>query len=371
MTIPQQFDDIRPYEPDELQEAYSRMLAEPQFRSVLAQVMPHVPMEALVARIRSCRTSIDFQEALCYPFLKQLVADTADGCTADFSAIDVRNSRYTFVSNHRDIVLDSAFLSVMLLDAQAGTTCEIGIGDNLLSLPWVRDLVRVTKSFIVKRGLPPRETLMASRTLAEYIHYVRTVKNDNVWIAQREGRAKNADDRTQPAVLKMMAMGGSGSVVERLKSLCIVPLAISYEYDPCDYLKAREMQLKRDVEGWKKSAADDVHSMRTGILGQKGHIHYQAAPCINAWLDTLDPDTPKTEIFDIVAQHIDREIHRNYRIYPYPQLDDYITARIDPHAQQDDGGGEAVDKAIIHERMREMYTNPTINHQNACADEPQ
>ena len=240
----------------------------------------------------------------------------------DCQAIDTRR-RYTFVSNHRDIVLDSALLDVLLIDAGFTTTCEIAIGDNLLSLPWVKDLVRVNKSFIVERSLQPRQMLVASRRLSEYMHYAIGRKNENIWIAQREGRAKDSDDRTQPAILKMMAMGGEGSAVERLMQLHIVPLAISYEFDPCDYLKAAEFQLKRDVEGWKKSPQDDVHSMRTGIMGYKGRIHYQCAPCIDDYLAALSADIPKTEVFDVIASHIDEQIHRNYRLYPsnYVALD--------------------------------------------------
>ena len=176
--------------------------------------------------------------------------------------------------------------------------------------------MRINKSFIVERSLGIREMLAASKRLSEYMHYVINVKHDNVWIAQREGRAKDSDDRTQPSILKMMAMGGEGTVVERLKQLHIVPLSISYEYDPCDYLKAREFQLKRDVPGWKKTRQDDVESMRTGIMGYKGRVHYHCAPCIDEWLDTLPPDMPKGELFDTVAAHIDSEIHRNYRLYP-------------------------------------------------------
>ena len=132
------------------------------------------------------------------------------------------------------------------------TTCEIAIGDNLLSQDWVRDLVRINKSFTVERALHSVEMLRASKRMSEYIHFAVAEKNENIWIAQRQGRAKNSNDLTQPAILKMMAMGGEGSIIDRLKQLHLVPLTISYEYDPCDYLKAREYQLRRDVPYWKK-----------------------------------------------------------------------------------------------------------------------
>ncbi len=315
MTIPSAFDSIRPYEPEELPQVFEKLLADEQFQQVLHFLYPGVPLETIAETTRQCKSNLDFQKTFCYHFLKELLDKVSTGCDMNTQHIDTTR-RYTFVSNHRDIVLDSALLDVLLFDAGFDTTCEIAIGDNLLAAPWIKDLVRVNKSFIVERSLGMREMLIASKRLSEYMHFVIGQKNDNIWIAQREGRAKDSDDRTQPAILKMMAMGGEGSNIERLKQLHIVPLSISYEYDPCDYLKAQEFQLRRDIADWKKSKDDDLLSMKTGILGYKGRIHYHCAPCIDKWLDTLSPDIPKTEVFDVIAAHIDEEIHRNYRIYP-------------------------------------------------------
>ena len=307
------FDEIRPYHPEELPEVYERLLADKQFLAVLPYVLPDVPVEQVATLMRGCKTNLEFQKTFCYGFLKQLLAKASTGCDMDISAID-NQRRYTFVSNHRDIVLDSALLDMLLIDANFSTTCEIAIGDNLLSLPWVRDLVRVNKSFIVQRSLPPRQMLLASRELSDYMHYAISEKNENIWIAQREGRAKDSDDRTQPAILKMMAMGGEGTTLERLEALHIVPLAISYEYDPCDYLKARELWCRHEDPAFRKTANDDVVSMRTGIMGYKGAIHYHCAPCIDDYLQTLG-DVPKGELFDTVAAHIDRQIHLHYRLF--------------------------------------------------------
>ena len=270
MKIPEKFDSIRSYEPEELQQVYQRLIADEQFKAVVGKVFPQIPFEALAAKLKQCTTNLDFQIAFCYPFLKDLLSKASKGCDIDISAID-NSRRYTFVSNHRDIVLDSALLDVMLIDSGFKTTCEIAIGDNLLAAPWIEDLVRVNKSFIVKRSAGIREMLINSRTMAEYMNLVINDKHDNIWIAQREGRAKDSDDRTQESIIKMMAMGGNGSVTERLQQLHIVPVAISYEYDPCDWLKAQEFQLKRDVEGWKKTKADDVLSMQTGKIG-RAHV---------------------------------------------------------------------------------------------------
>lgn len=377
------YDAIRPFEPEELPEAYDRLLADGQFRAVLAAAVPGVPFEALAGEVRKCKSCLDFQVKFCYGFLKRLVKTASDGCDMDCSAVD-RASRYTFVSNHRDIVLDSALLDMLLIDAGFGTTCEIAIGDNLLAAPWIKDLVRLNKSFIVERSAGLREMLASSKRMADYMHYVIARKHDNIWIAQREGRAKDSDDRTQPSVLKMMAMGGDGSAIDRLRQLHIVPLAISYEYDPCDYLKAMEFQLRRDVPGWKKTKADDVMSMQTGIMGRKGRIHYHCSACIDAFLDTLDPAMPKGELFDTVARHIDRAIHSNYRLYagnyvaadtlwPGEGYGEHFT-EAERRVFEDYVGGqlarielEGKDEPFLRECILRMYANPVRNNRAALA----
>ena len=377
MKIPEQFDPIRPFEPDELPDVFDRLLQNEQFSSVLAYFYPDVPKEALAAKMHACKDNLDFQKTFCYGFLVQLLARLSKGCDIDIASLDT-DSRYTFISNHRDIVLDSALLDKLLIDAGFNTTCEIAIGDNLLKLPWVKDLVRVNKSFIVERALSMREMLMASKRLSEYMHFVIAEKNDNIWIAQREGRAKDSNDRTQEAILKMMVMGGEGSIIDRLKQLHLVPLAISYEYDPCDYLKAAELQARRDNPCWQKGPMDDVTSMQTGIMGYKGYIHYQCADCIDSYLDTIPADTPKTELFRLIADHIDRQIFAGYRLYPnnYVALDllHGDSAHADHYTAEDKAQFEAYlkdqldkiemegkDDAYLREQMLKMYANPAIN----------
>ncbi|MDY4891121.1 MAG: 1-acyl-sn-glycerol-3-phosphate acyltransferase [Prevotella sp.] len=383
MKVPSEFDAIRPFEPEELPEVMERLIADPQFRMVMGYVFADVPFDALAAKMRQCKDNLSFQYTFPYVFLKQLIAKASTGCDMDHSSIDL-NKRYTFISNHRDIVLDSALLDVLLFDAKCTTTCEIAIGDNLLAAPWIKDLVRVNKSFIVERSAGIREMLASSKRLSEYMHFVIAHKHENIWIAQREGRAKDSNDRTQEALLKMMAMGGEGSVADRLRQLHLVPLAISLEYDPCDWLKAREFQLKRDIEGWKKTRQDDVESMRTGIMGYKGQIHYHCAPCIDSFLDTLSADMPKGEVFAAVAQHIDMCIHANYRLYPnnFIALDklngndehaDRYTADDKARFEQYISGQLAKidipgkDEQFLMTRMLEMYANPAINHLKAIS----
>ncbi len=373
------FDAIRPFEPEELPEVFERLLGNAQFAQVVAYVFKDVPFDMLAQKMRACKTNLEFQVAFCYPFIKGLLQKASLGCDMNVDAIDMEK-RYTFVSNHRDIVLDSALLDVLLVDAGCKTTCEIAIGDNLLSLPWVKDLVRINKSFIVERSVSLRQMLLSSKRLSDYMHLVIAQKHDNVWIAQREGRAKDSNDRTQESIIKMMVMGGEGTLVERLKGLHIVPLAISYEYDPCDFLKAQEFQLKRDIADWKKGPMDDVVSMQTGIMGYKGHIHYDAAPCIDAWIDTLDPDMPKADFFKAVATHIDEEVFRRYRLYPsnYVALDELegTTAHADRYTAEQKAQFDGYiaqqmakiqlpdkDEAFLRERLLTMYANPARNQE--------
>lgn len=309
-----EFDEIRPYHDEELPQVFEELIADPMFRQVVGAVMPDVPFEAWSQKMRACKTKLDFQKAFCYGLLKKLEKEATDGVSLDYAALSA-GTAYTYISNHRDIILDSGFLSVKLVE-QGMDTVEIAIGDNLLIYPWIKKLVRVNKSFIVQRALTMRQMLAASACMSRYMHYTIGEKKQSIWIAQREGRAKDSNDRTQDSVLKMLAMGGEGDVVDRLMEMNIAPLAISYEFDPCDFLKAQEFQLKRDIADYKKTTADDLLNMQTGLFGYKGRVHFQVAPCINDELAKLDRSLPKPELFSRISALIDQRIHANYRMYP-------------------------------------------------------
>ena len=246
--------------------------------------------------------------------------------------------------------------------------------------------MRVDKAFIVQRSAGLRQMLASSTRLSRYMHYAVTVKQESIWIAQREGRAKDSNDRTQDAILKMMAMGGEGGTVERLRQLNLTPIALSYEYDPCDYLKAQEFQQKRDIEGFKKSPADDLLNMQTGIFGYKGRICFRMAACLNPWLDTLPANLPKASLFAAVAARIDHEIHKNYELYPgnYAAADllngterfatHYTAEEKDRFENYLQGQIRKVslphpDTDFLRERLLTMYANPVFNHETACHEE--
>lgn len=378
---PTAFDDIRPYHDEELPAVYEELIADPAFQKAVSSIMPGVPFEAIAQKMRSCRTKLEFQKAFCYGLLWNIVKECASGLTIDHSALPDKEKPYTYISNHRDIILDSGFLSILLLDLGMSTV-EIAIGDNLLIYPWIKKVVRINKSFIVQRALTMRQMLEASALMSNYMHYTIRDKKQSIWIAQREGRAKDSNDRTQDSVLKMLAMGGEGSVLERLAEMNIAPLSLSYEYDPCDYLKAQEFQLKRDVEGYKKSTQDDLLNMKTGLFGFKGRVHFQVAELINDDLLKLDASLPKTELFACVSALIDRKIHANYRLYPgnYVACDlldgttsfagnysaeekqifeDYIAGQLDKISIPNK------DVEFLREKLLVMYANPVINYLTA------
>ena len=389
MIVPKEFDEIRPYEPEEIQQAFNELLNDRQFALVLKGFAPWLPKSLRNGMLRMAffgvRTPLGFQKRFMKPLVKLIMRRHTDGCIFDDSKLSPRvlkaDDRFTFVSNHRDIVLDSAFLDVMLVDAGYPTTVEIGIGDNLLIYPWIKRLVRMNKAFTVRRGLTPKETLRSSQLMSRYIHFAVSEKKENIWIAQREGRAKDSDDRTQDAVLKMLAMGAPETAiafVDKLRDLNIVPLTISYEFDPCDYLKAQEFQQKRDQAGFKKSRQDDLDNMRIGIFGYKGHVVYRPAAPINTWIDEL-ADIPKTEFYKVLGERMDKEIHRNYHLYPcnYIALDELngSTQYVDHYTAADKQRFETYlqkqmakinlpekDEPFLRERMLTMYANPLVNH---------
>lgn len=368
------FDDIRPYGPGEVRPAVESLLHDRQFMTMLRGFIP-LPKPLIRFIIRALfigvDTPLDFQLRYMKHVVRYVLRKCSDGCTFSGHPLPAKSQHHTFVSNHRDIVLDSAILDLKLVEAKYDTTVEIAIGDNLLIYPWIRTLVKINKAFTVKRGLSPRQLLECSMLMSRYIHHAVKEKGENIWIAQREGRAKDSDDRTQDSVLKMLSYGGD------LADLNIVPLTISYEYDPCDYLKAKEFQLKRDNPAYKKTKQDDLENMKTGIMGYKGRIHYECAPCINTWLDDLRT-LPKTEFFGEVAKRMDKEIHAGYKLFPcnYIALDmlesgkvyesHYTAADVERFSKYLEGQLAKInipnkDDAFLRQCMLTMYANPARN----------
>ena len=381
--IPAEFDEIRPYAPEELPQIFEELIADPEFRYVMEYAFKGVPFEHIAGQMRASKDNLEFQKALVYPFVQGVIKKLSNGLTASIENKE-EMAKSLCISNHRDIIMDSALLDMVFVDA-IGNTVEIAIGDNLLIRPWIKKLVRVNRSFIVQRSASIREMLASSKRLSSYMHYTITERQQPIWLAQREGRAKDSNDRTQEGLIKMLSMYSSGDIIDALKVLNIAPTTISYEYDPCDYLKAKEFQQKRDNPEWKKAPQDDLINMKTGMFGYKGCIHYHIAACINDEIDAIDRSLGKNEKTAAVARIIDRHIHKNYKFWPinyyfYELLtgdtrfaDRYTAeekAKLDTYLQ---GQIEKIDlpdrdDEFCRGKILEMYANPVINYLKATEE---
>ncbi|MDH8702560.1 hypothetical protein M2138_001926 [Dysgonomonadaceae bacterium PH5-43] len=373
-----EFDDIRPFYDEEVPDVIKELLEDKDLKAVIEAKFPQGMWEQLTSVLRDVKTKKDFQHKIIRGGLFEVVHTTVDSIDCGgFENISKENS-YIYISNHRDIVLDAALLACML-DTEGFDTMEIAIGDNLLLYPWIKNVVRLNKSFIVKRGINIRQMLEVSTHLSKYIHFAIKEKHESIWIAQREGRAKNSDDKTQESVLKMLAMGGDGDFINNIKELNIAPVSLSYQYDPCDYLKAREFQAKRDNPDYKKTQEEDLLNMGTGISGYKGNVHFQIGKPIASLLNKLDKSKPKNELIADVADIINKEIHRNYKLYPnnyvaYDQLwggsaftESYTDKDVESfnnYKQTQLAKIEIENKDIqfLEEKLLEMYAYPVKNY---------
>jgi len=372
------FDDIRCYYDEDVPAKLWPLADLPEIEAFLKGAFPQVDIEQIKQTIRSCQTVSEFQEKIVLFFLDLLSKKSCD----EFKCNDIENVDFSrghvFVTNHRDIVLDSAYLNVLLHRA-GKETAEIAIGNNLFAAPWIEDLVRINKSFVVRRDLVGRQMLESSKKLSAFIRQEVFDKNLTVWIAQREGRSKDNSDNTQSSVMKMLAMGGpSRDLMQNIRDLHIVPVAISYEFDPCDYLKAAEFQLKRDNPEWKKTKADDVKSMVTGMRGYKGRLNYTFTHELNPLFDNFPWIDDKTAQVNCVCQTIDRELHNAMVLYPINYLAYNLKYETDKYA--DRFTKEEQDKAITYlngqlakidipnkdeeflwQMLLTMYSNPVAN----------
>ena len=317
-------------------------------------------------RVGGLLTVLDWLFA--FPILQILAWRTTSSLRLDYLGdrkqieADIKQGAF-FMTNHRDIVMDSAWLSYKLR-CRYFIRPFIGIGNNLFANKWIEWFVRFNRCFVVKRNVGAHAQLENAKQLSAYIRHLRA-QHKSIWLAQREGRAKDSNDLTQGSVLKMLTMD-TPDFYEAVKALNICPVSINYEYDPCDYLKAREMQLKRDNPRWRKTKKDDVESMATGIKGWKGDVVYRLTPSINPEIDALLAAHPEyRELpFNDQVQHvcniIDRHIHQGYEIYERgTDFDTYIDSRV---ALIDIPNK---DEAFLREKLIEMYNYPVINHRKS------
>lgn len=376
MKYPVEFDDIRRLYDDEVQKSVAEILNQPQVPAILASVLGNDYSEYIINLLNK----IDTIDSLQHEMIRVLVNTLENKTCKDVRLygaenVDV-NSGNLFISNHRDIILDSAFLNAHLLYKGFNTT-QIAIGNNLLVFPWINLSVRLCKSFVVKRDGSIKEQLLISKHLSDYIRITRLEHKESIWIAQREGRAKNSDDRTAPAIIKMLSMSGSRDIAESVEALNITPVSINYEFDPCDYLKAMEFQLKRDNPDYKKSPQDDLMNMKTGLMGYKGRVSFVIGKPMRE-LQNMVGDTPRNEQAQLIATELDKQIHKGYLLFE----NNYVAADMleggcrfrDKYTDKDVEVFKAYLKSrvdlidipnkdceFLSSKIVEMYANPAIN----------
>ncbi len=379
MTNDQQldFESIRPYEDHEIQMVFNRLKGEQSFLNLLGFLYPHIPPTAIMDKVMHITSIRQFQTEIISAYVKGVIESTTKGVTVE--GLDRLNPEesYLFISNHRDIVLDPAILNVLLFENGFNTT-EIAIGDNLLIFPWITDLVKLNRTFIVNRNLPVKQMMESSRRLSSYIRYTLNTKKHSIWIAQREGRSKDGNDRTQVSLLKMLNISGEKTLPENFKELRLVPVSISYEYDPCDYLKAVEFYNKKVNPDYQKTQNDDLRHMGTGLRGRKGRVHFSFGDPITDEINIIEALTVKNDQFTALAEMIDQHVHQNYHLWPgnyiawdllnnstehtshYSEAEKTVFIEyLNDHIQR-----AKLDDEFIRTSLLEMYANPLVNQKS-------
>ena len=308
-------DEYRPYYDNEVPEAVARIASDSLFEPIVRYVFPNEDYKGFVDDFRRIASVDDFQAKVMDKAIGNIVrATAADLSYSGIDLIDPKKS-YTYISNHRDIVLDSAILQTIFY-ANNIKTSEITFGSNLMRPQIVVDIGKINKMFKIIRGGTAKEIFVNSQNVSDYMRYAITHKNESTWIAQRNGRTKDGDDKTQVAVVKMLAMSSDKPFADNLAEMNIAPIAVSYEYEPCDILKTREIYLSHKNGSYTKTANEDINSIITGVTQYKGRIHYTICPPIEADELARYDSASHNDKFRLLAQDIDRRIYRGYRLFP-------------------------------------------------------
>ncbi|HIX02645.1 MAG TPA: 1-acyl-sn-glycerol-3-phosphate acyltransferase [Candidatus Odoribacter faecigallinarum] len=313
MTSNPEFDSIRPYYDSEVPAAAERLCQSEAFLDLFKQLFK-LDKAPIIAMLKKIKTKDQFQQYLFGPIVRKLMDMTTDGVTIEGIELIDNNASYTFMSNHRDIILDSAILNVLLREHGAKYT-RPAIGSNLLINDWVTDFVKLDSCFVVERDITVREMISSSSLRSQYIRETIQENEYSVWIAEKEGRTKNGDDRVQQALLKMLKISGPANFAENFKELHLMPLAISYEWEPCDALKTQELYT-RSVGEYTKTPEADMNSMITGLKDYKGRIHFHMDQLKDAELDEIDNLPSNNDKIEALANLIDSKIHKNYKLWP-------------------------------------------------------
>lgn len=374
----EQFDDIRSFRDDEIEGAVKELLADEKFQTIIQRI---TSSEEEALKFREIMSSIKDIEALqtsiSLRLLQNIEKMSSEGVSYSVMEEMSPDKNYLFISNHRDIILDPGFLNLIMHRIGLKKT-GIAIGDNLLIYRWIELAVRANRAFIVKRDLKPKEQLLASKELSEYIRNDIANRDESVWIAQREGRTKDGFDKIQPAILKMMNMSNkTGNIVDGFRELNIVPMAISYEIEPCGIAKVEELLNRKYNPDFSKTWSDDLRSMGYGIKMQKGHVHFGIGYPLNHRIDEITAGKTGNECIAAIAEYLDKRIYFNYKLWPNNYIAADIikgeTTRAEHYTNEDkDKFVEMMEREVktlkfdyneVRDMYLAMYANPVFNHE--------
>ena len=386
MLASNDFDEIRPYRDEEVPEIMDRLLVDPVFARVLKNLFVE---ESKIQEIREAMIATQnvesFQLRFMVPFLENIIKLSISELTVGGLEYLEKDKSYLFISNHRDIVLDSALLNVEIYKFGFKPT-EIAIGSNLLIYPWIEDVSRVNRSFIVKRNIPVRQMLKSSHVLSEYIRQTVTTNGNSIWIAQREGRSKDGLDLTSPALLKMLNMSNTKKFVRGFQALTIVPMAISYEIEPCGNEKVAELLKRQADPDFHKTEKDDLLSMVSGLKNQKGRVHIQfGSPIKKNALKSLSKEGNINDRLKRLADFIDLQIYKNYRLYPNNYIAYDLYYNCNTYMDQYTFEEQKSFIELTHQRLRlvdedreeamqlwlKMYSTPVFSFENCPNENPE
>jgi len=374
MNLSDRFDEIRPYYDHEVKPAINRLVLHPKFKGVLSYLFGEMDEKELIERFRSIETVDQFQVFFSYHTVKNIVDKTSTGLSEEGRNELDPSKPYLFVANHRDIVLDAAIMQY-LLHKGGYKTSQITFGENLMTEQLLLDLGKLNKMFTFYRGGSKITQYRNAKINSAYINHVLKNQKESIWIAQRNGRTKNGDDQTQGGLIKMLSMEGE-SICGSLSELNIVPVTISYEIEPCDIQKTRELYMGKREE-YVKAPNEDLMSILAGITEDKGGIHYCFGTPLNDFLQNLESqDLQNNEVIEKITGEIDRQIHLGYRLWP----GNYIAADLAENRQSFTGNYSESEKGLFETNMNakigslmgmdskelkeiflEIYANPVYN----------
>jgi 1-acyl-sn-glycerol-3-phosphate acyltransferase len=369
----QKFDAIRPFYETEVNEALQSVIPHPMMKALMNFTFPEMDDEVWKAQLKKTHSIRDFQCNFIYHTVQRILENSSDGLTTSGFEHLEKNNSYLFISNHRDILLDTTLLNAALFQNGHLMTAS-AIGDNLVQKSFIKTLARLNRNFLVLRGLSPREMLQSSKLLSGYMGQLLLHENRSVWIAQREGRTKDGNDETNPGVLKMIGMASDEvDVMQYFKKLKIVPVSISYEYDPTDVLKMPQLLAEANNEVYVKSKNEDLNTILSGVMGQKKRIHLHIGKVLDTEIDQIvaENDSSNKQI-QALAQKIDDAVLSNYKLWPTNFIAYDIVHKTSTYSHMYTESEKSLferrlemriglDNPVALEGFLAMYANPVVN----------